>query len=123
MSCWGSLHRGAAHGSTCAAVGSSSSSSDDEEDEEEDPDEEDAEEVEEEEEDDGEGSEGRGGRGCFLGRPRRLLQKTEQVVCFNTCEVYTLVTSRGGETFITHLPRLVKPVELHPSSVTGPDPD
>lgn len=84
VSCWGSRHRGAAHGSTAplaAAPPSSSSSSSDEEeeeDEEEEPEEEEeAEEVEEEEEDDGEGREGRGGSGCFLGRPRRLLRGEE----------------------------------------------
>lgn len=73
VSCWGSRHRGAAHGSTAPPVTSSSSSSEEEEEEPEEE-EEDAEEVEEEDEEDGEGREGRGGGGCFLGRPRRLLQ-------------------------------------------------
>lgn len=76
VSCWGSRHRGAAHGSTVPTVtsSSSSSSSSSSEEEEEEPEEEEAEEVEDEDEEDGEGREGRGGRGCFLGRPRRLLQ-------------------------------------------------
>lgn len=32
---------------------------------------------EEEEEEEGEGGNGQGGRGCFLGRPRRLLKRQE----------------------------------------------
>lgn len=57
VSCWGSLHRGAAHGSTAPASSSSSSSSSSS-DEEEELDDEEAEEVEEEDEEDGEGREG-----------------------------------------------------------------
>lgn len=72
VSCWGSIHWGAAHGSTAPATSSSSSSSSDEEEEEE-LDEEEADEVEDDDED-GEGREGRWGIGCFLGRPLRLLE-------------------------------------------------
>lgn len=76
VSCWGSLHRGAAHGSTAPAASSSSSSLSSDEEE---LDEEEAEEVEEDDEEDGEGRKGLWGRGCFLGRPRRLLEGKEQV--------------------------------------------
>lgn len=74
MSCWGSLHCGAAHGSTTPNITSStSSSSSSSEEEEEELDEEEAEEVEEDDEEGGEGRDGLGRIGCFLGRPRRLL--------------------------------------------------
>lgn len=58
VSCWGSLHRGAAHGSTAPTASSSSSSSSSSEEDEEELDDEEAEEVEEDEEEDGEGREG-----------------------------------------------------------------
>lgn len=73
VSCWGSIHCGAAHGSTAPATSSSSSSSSDEEEEEE-LDEEEADEVEDDDDEDGEGRVGRWGIGCFLGRPLRLLK-------------------------------------------------
>lgn len=74
MSCWGRRQFGAAHGSTPWDTTPSSSSSEEDEEELEEEDEED---VEEDEEEEGGGREGRGG-GCFLGRPRRLLERGEK---------------------------------------------
>lgn len=74
VSCWGRRQFGAAHGSTPWDTTPSSSSSEEDEEELEEEDEED---VEEDEEEEGGGREGRGG-GCFLGRPRRLLERGEK---------------------------------------------
>lgn len=72
-----------AHGSTpCVTTVSSSSS---EEDEEEDEDEEEL----EDEEDEGDGREGRGG-GCFLGLPRRLLQKQIRKISLTSISIFDM---------------------------------
>lgn len=93
VSCWGSIHWGAAHGSTAPATSSSSSSSSDEEEEEE-LDEEEADEVEDDDDEDGEGREGRWGIGCFLGLPLRLLEGKGKQIKLN-------VTSSTTSNYIT----------------------
>lgn len=88
VSCWGSIHRGAAHGSTAPATSSSSSSSSDEEEDEE-LDEEEADEVEDDDDEDGEGREGRWGIGYFLGRPLRLLEEKGKQIKLNVASSTT----------------------------------
>lgn len=93
VSCCGRRQCAAAQGSTPCATPTSTSSSSSEDEEEDDEEEEEL----EEDDDEGEGREGRGS-GCFLGLPRRRLQKNCTLI--NAINSYHILLIRNWNHFV-----------------------